>query len=258
MPLRYYSSKGSVKALWTFSKSFLNDVDVIVATSSIYADTSPTLKNYREKVEIIPLGLSRNALPNEPNKELVNKWQERLGDGFFFFVGVLRYYKGLDVLIRAAVLSGVQVVIAGAGFEWDSLQQQKELLEAENVHLLGRISDEDKAALISLSRAMILPSYVRSEAFGVSLLEGMFYSKPLITAELDTGVNFVNEDGVTGIKVDAQSARGLAHAMLKFDKDPELARTMGLAARQRYERLFTGRTLGESYANLYKRLVVEK
>jgi rhamnosyl/mannosyltransferase len=239
-------------------KAFLNDVDVIVATSSIYADTSPTLKNYREKVEIIPLGLSRNALPNEPSKELVNKWQERLGDGFFFFVGVLRYYKGLDVLIRAAVLSGVQVVIAGAGFEWDSLQQQKELLEAENVHLLGRISDEDKAALISLSRAMILPSYVRSEAFGVSLLEGMFYSKPLITAELDTGVNFVNEDGVTGIKVDAQSARGLAHAMLKLDKDPELARTMGQAARQRYERLFTGRTLGESYANLYKRLVVKK
>jgi rhamnosyl/mannosyltransferase len=82
MPLRYYSSKGPVKALWTFSKSFLNDVDVIVATSSIYADTSPTLKDYREKVEIIPLGLSSHTLPNQPNKELANKRQERRGDGF--------------------------------------------------------------------------------------------------------------------------------------------------------------------------------
>jgi glycosyltransferase involved in cell wall biosynthesis len=236
---------------------FFADIDTIVATSPAYLDSSPTLQNYRSKVEIIPLGLSTETLPDQPNEDAVALWREKLGEGFFFFVGVLRYYKGLDVLIRAAVLSGVKVVIAGAGFEWDNLQQQKELLGAENVHLLGRVTDDDKSALISLSRAMVLPSYVRSEAFGVSLLEGMFYSKPLITAELNTGVNYVNEDGVTGIKVDAQSARGLAHAMLKLDGDPELAHKMGLAARQRYEKLFTGQKLGESYAKLYKRLVAK-
>jgi rhamnosyl/mannosyltransferase len=171
---------------------------------------------------------------------------------------VLRYYKGLDVLIRAAVLSGLKVVIAGAEFEWDKLQQQKELLGAENIHLLGRITDRDKSALISLSRAMVLPSYVRSEAFGVSLLEDMFYSKPLITAELDTGVNYVNEDRVTDIKVDAQSSRELAHAMLELDGDPELAHNMGQAARRRYENFFTGRALGENYAKLYQRLAVKE
>jgi glycosyltransferase involved in cell wall biosynthesis len=237
---------------------FLADVDVIVATSPAYCDSSPVLQKHRSKVEVIPLGLSKYALPNQPDKEIVALWREKLGEGFFFFVGVLRYYKGLDVLIRAAVLSGVKVVIAGAGFEADNLQQQKELLGADNVHLLGRITDDDKSALISLSRAIVLPSHVRSEAFGVSLLEGMFYSKPLITAELSTGVNYVNEDGVTGIKVDAQSARGLAHAMLKLDGDPELAHKMGKAARQRYEKLFTGQKLGESYAKLYKRLVAKE
>jgi glycosyltransferase involved in cell wall biosynthesis len=237
---------------------FLADVDVIVATSPAYYESSPALQKHRSKVEIIPLGLSTETLPNKPNEETVDLWREKLGEGFFFFVGVLRYYKGLDVLIRAAVLSGVKVVIAGAGFELDNLRQQKELLGADNVHLLGRVTDDDKAALISLSRAMVLPSYVRSEAFGVSLLEGMFYSKPLITARLNTGVNYVNEDGVTGIKVDAQSARGLAHAMLKLDGDPELAHNMGQAARQRYEKFFTGQKLGESYAKLYKRLVAKE
>jgi rhamnosyl/mannosyltransferase len=238
--------------------NFFADIDTIVATSPAYLDSSLTLQKYRSKVEVIPLGLSTETLPDQPNKDAVALWREKLGEGFFFFVGVLRYYKGLDVLIRAAVLSGVKVVIAGGGFEADNLQQQKELLGAKNVHLLGRVTDEDKSALISLSRAMVLPSYVRSEAFGVSLLEGMFYSKPLITAELNTGVNFVNEDGVTGIKVDAQSARGLAHAMLKLDGDPELAYKMGKAARQRYEKLFTGQELGESYAKLYKRLVAKE
>ena len=237
--------------------TFFADIDAIVATSPAYLESSPTLQKYVSKVEVIPLGLSKDTLPDQPKKEAVDLWQEKLGEGFFFFVGVLRYYKGLDVLIRAAVLSGVKVVIAGGGFEADNLQQQKELLGAKNVHLLGRVTDEDKSALISLSRAMVLPSYVRSEAFGVSLLEGMFYSKPLITAELNTGVNYVNEDGVTGIKVDAQSARGLAHAMLKLDGDPELAHKMGQAARQRYEKLFTGQKLGESYANLYKKLAAK-
>jgi glycosyltransferase involved in cell wall biosynthesis len=238
--------------------AFLGDVDVIVATSRAYFDSSPVLQKYQPKVEVIPLGLSKGTLPDQPDKEVVDLWREKLGEGFFFFIGVLRYYKGLDVLIRAAVLTGLKVVIAGAGFEWEKLQQQKELLGAENVHLLGRITDDDKSALISLSRAMVLPSYVRSEAFGVSLLEGMFYSKPLITAELNTGVNYVNEDGVTGIKVDVHSARGLAHAMLKLDGEPGLARKMGKAARQRYEKLSTGQILGESYANLYKRLVAKK
>ena len=238
--------------------AFLADVDAIVATSPAYSDSSSVLQKHSLKVEVIPLGLSTETLPDQPNQDAVALWREKLGEGFFFFVGVLRYYKGLDVLIRAAVLSGVKVVIAGGGFEADNLQQQKELLGAKNVHLLGRVTDEDKSALISLSRAMVLPSYVRSEAFGVSLLEGMFYSKPLITAELNTGVNYVNEDGVTGIKVDAQSARGLAHAMLKLDGDPELARKMGQAARQRYEKFFTGQKLGESYANLYKRLAAKE
>jgi glycosyltransferase involved in cell wall biosynthesis len=238
--------------------AFLGDVDAIVATSPAYLDSSPILQKHRSKVEVIPLGLSEDTLPEQPDKEVVDLWRGKVGEGFFFFIGVLRYYKGLDVLIRAAALSGLNVVIAGAGFEWEELQQQKELLGAQNVHLLGRITDDDKIALISLSRAMVLPSYVRSEAFGVSLLEGMFYCKPLITAELDTGVNYVNEDGVTGIKVDAQSARGLAHAMLQLDGDPELAHKMGQAARRRYEKLFTGRTLGESYAKLYRRLAVKE
>jgi|TARA_B110000902_G_C14117882_1_gene516956 rhamnosyl/mannosyltransferase len=220
--------------------AFLGDVDVIVATSPAYLDSGPLSQKYQPKVEVIPLGLSKGTLPDRPDKEVVDLWREKLGEGFFFFSGVLRYYKGLDVQIRAAVLSGLKVVIAGAGFEWDKLQQQKELLGAENVHLLGRITDDDKSALISLSRAMVLPSYVRSEAFGVSLLEGMFYSKPLITAELDTGVNYVNEDRVTDMKVDAQSSRGLAHAMLELDGDPELAHNMGQAARRRYENFLPG------------------
>jgi glycosyltransferase involved in cell wall biosynthesis len=236
-------------------KRFLGSVDAIVATSPTYKDSSPLLRQYAEKVHVIPLGLDEDTLPARADTELLESWRSRVGEGFFFFVGVLRYYKGLDVLLKAAALSGLKVVIAGSGFEMESLKSQVKDMRLKNVTLLGQVSDADKSALISLSRAMVLPSYVRSEAFGVSLLEGMYYSRPLITAKINTGVSYVNQDGVTGIAVAAQSARSLAHAMLRLSNDVDLAETMGRAARQRYETLFTGRQLGESYAKLYKELV---
>jgi glycosyltransferase involved in cell wall biosynthesis len=236
-------------------KRFLSSVDTIVATSPAYKDSSSILRQYAEKVRVIPLGLDEDTLPARADTELLESWRSRVGEGFFFFVGVLRYYKGLDVLLKAAALSGLKVVIAGSGFEMDNLKSQVKDLQLKNVTLLGQVSDADKSALISLSRAMVLPSYVRSEAFGVSLLEGMYYSRPLITAKINTGVSYVNQDGVTGIAVAAQSARSLAHAMLRLNNDVDLAESMGRAARQRYETLFTGRQLGESYAKLYKELV---
>ena len=39
----------------------------------------------------------------------------RLGDQFFLFIGVLRYYKGLHILLDAVSGTNLPVVIVGAG-----------------------------------------------------------------------------------------------------------------------------------------------
>jgi glycosyltransferase involved in cell wall biosynthesis len=38
-------------------------------------------------------------------------------------------------------------------------------------------------------------------------------------------------------------------------KDDELAKQMGKAARERYKQLFTGKLMGQRYAELYERLL---
>jgi len=230
---------------------FLGRMDRIVATSPNYAATSETLALFRDKVEVIPIGLNMDSYPLL-NSQVLELMKARVGDGFFLFIGVLRYYKGLNILLDAIKDSDLKVVIVGSGPVERELHQQAERLGLDNVHFLGRVDDDEKVALIELSRAMVFPSHLRSEAFGVTLLEGAMYGKPLISTEIGTGTSYVNEHNVTGFVVTPNDAQSLRDAMMRLHQDAELAAEMGRAAHKRYEALFTGLMMGERYARLYE------
>ena len=237
-------------------RAFLNKVDVIVPTSENYFASSNELGRYSEKIDVIPIGLDEETYPSVSNEEL-SAVRERVGEGFFLFVGVLRYYKGLHILIDALQNTSLQCVITGAGPIETELKEQATKLGLKNVKFLGYVSDSEKVALYQLCRAVVFPSHLRSEAFGVTLIEGAMFGKPLISCEIGTGTTYVNADGETGIVVPPANAKALREAMLQLDEDETLAESLGKAARSRYERLFTGRLMGERYAHLYKKLSCE-
>lgn len=228
---------------------FLGGVDRIVATSPNYANSSKVLRGYREKLSIIPLGLSAASSFISPPRQSIERMRLRYGSDFFLFVGVLRYYKGIHILLEAVRDSCIPVLIAGDGPMRDTWEQQAAGLT--NVHFLGRITDQEKAVLMRLCRAVVFPSHLRSEAFGVTLLEGAMHGKPLISTEIGTGTSFVNKHGETGFTVPGSDAQALLEAMSQLHNDPELAEGMGRAAKQRYQQLFTGEQMGRSYAELY-------
>jgi rhamnosyl/mannosyltransferase len=245
--------------LWFYRplmRAFLNSVDVIVPTSENYFASSRELGHYSEKIDVIPLGMDEDTYPNVSNEEL-SAVRERVGEGFFLFVGVLRYYKGLHILLDALQNTSLRCVITGAGPVEMELKEQAARLGLNNVQFLGYVSDHEKVALYKLCRAVVFPSHLRSEAFGVTLIEGAMFGKPLISCEIGTGTTYVNADGETGIVVPPANAKALREAMLQLDKDEVLADRLGKAVRARYERLFTGRLMGERYAQLYKKLVCE-
>ena len=258
--LTYHSDVVRQKTLLRFyrplMRAFLNKVDVIVPTSENYFASSNELGRYSEKIDVIPIGLDEETYPSVSNEEL-SAVRERVGEGFFLFVGVLRYYKGLHILIDALQNTSLQCVITGAGPIETELKEQATKLGLKNVKFLGYVSDSEKVALYQLCRAVVFPSHLRSEAFGVTLIEGAMFGKPLISCEIGTGTTYVNADGETGIVVPPANAKALREAMLQLDEDEALAGSLGKAARSRYERLFTGRLMGERYAQLYKKLRCE-
>jgi glycosyltransferase involved in cell wall biosynthesis len=235
---------------------FLGSVDRIVSTSPSYLKSSKPLAKFRDKVSVIPIGLDKSTY-SAANKERLEYWQKKFGDKFFLFIGVLRYYKGLHILIEAACNSDYLIIIVGAGPIEKELKDQVKNLGIKNIYFVGFVSDEDKVALFTLSYATLLPSHLRSEAFGISLLEGAMYSKPLISCEIGTGTTYINIDGETGIVVPPSNPDALRKAMDYLWNNPRIAKKMGERAEKRYWNLFTADRMAKSYVDLYQNLLDE-
>lgn len=236
---------------------FLAGVNAVVATSPGYIATSAVLQTLAKPVQLVPNGLDESTLLPVPSERLAH-WRQRCGEGFFLFVGVLRYYKGLHTLVEAARGFAGQIVLAGEGPEQASLAAQIKALGLTNIKLLGHVDDADKRALLQLARAFVFPSHLRSEAFGMSLVEAAMLGKPMLSCEIGTGTSYVNEHGVTGIVVPPEDPAALRAAMHQLLHDLAAAARMGVAARQRYTRLFTGAHMAQAYHQIYQALLEGK
>ncbi|MBH3405986.1 glycosyltransferase family 4 protein [Pseudomonas glycinae] len=236
---------------------FLASADRIVAASPNYLHTSDVLQQFQDKTRVIPYGLNKTGYP-QPDIERMNRWRQQLGDKFFLFVGVMRYYKGLHILLDALKDVDYPVVIVGAGPLEQELHAQAAALGLRNIHFLGRLSDEDKVALLQLSYAIVFPSHLRSEAFGISLLEGAMYGKPMISSEIGTGTSYINIHNETGLVVPPSHPQAFREAMRTLWENPALAAEMGLKAEARYRQLFTADEMGRKWTELYQELLEEK
>ncbi|HQU08094.1 MAG TPA: glycosyltransferase family 4 protein [Candidatus Paceibacterota bacterium] len=233
---------------------FLGDMSRIVATSPNYLATSDVLAKYKHKVSVIPIGLDKITYP-QPSAEMLAYWRDRLGPKFFLFVGVIRYYKGLHILMEAAQGTDYPIVIVGTGPIEEELKAQAAQLGLRNIHFLGHLPDEDKVALLTLCYGVLFPSHLRSEAFGISLLEGAMYGKPMISSEIGTGTTFINIADETGLVVPPSDPLALRQAMRYLWEHPEQAAEMGLRAEERYWQHFTADQMVRSYVDLYGDLV---
>jgi glycosyltransferase involved in cell wall biosynthesis len=232
---------------------FLGSVDAIVATSPNYLATSTVLDRYRDKTRVIAFGLDRSSYP-EPDAERLAHWRARVGPKFFLFVGVLRYYKGLHILLDAVAGTDYPVVIVGAGPIERELKTHAERLGLKHVMFVGALDDADKVALLRLCYAVAFPSHLRSEAFGISLLEGAMFGKPMISSEIGTGTTYINVHGESGLVVPPSDHEALRAAMRTLWDNPEMAHEMGRRAEARYWQLFTSAQMAEDYAALYREL----
>lgn len=150
---------------------FLGRAARVIPTSKNYFASSPVLSRHADRVEIIPLGIDEASYPSV-DEEHLQQMEGQYGRDFFLFVGVFRYYKGLHILLDAMQGCEYQVVIAGCGIIEGELKAHAEKLGLDNVIFPGFVSDADKMALLHLSRGVVFPSYLRSKAFGMTLVEG--------------------------------------------------------------------------------------
>lgn len=235
----------------------LDRMQLIVSNCPSYVETSPVLSHpsIRSKVRVIPLGIDEHSYPAVTDNSYLNLLGLDSDEPYFLFIGVLRYYKGLHTLITAAKAVDAKIVIAGCGPEETSLKNMVDELELDNIIFTGFISDIQKVTLLQGCRALLLPSHLRSEAYGMVLVEASMFGKPMISCEIGTGTSFINQHEKTGFVIQPENESELAVGMNTLLNDANLAYSMGAVARERYEKMFSSDALGRAYTAVYKELL---
>lgn len=234
---------------------FLARAERIIATSDNYVSTSDVLAAHRDLVDVVPPGIE-DVVGSDEIDARAGKWRQRFTRRLFVFTGMLRYYKGLEYLLAAARAVDADIAIVGSGGDEAQLKASAVSQGIENVHFLGRLGDADKFALLSISDGFVFPSHLRSEAYGMSLLEAAMMGKPMICCEIGTGTSFINIHGETGFVVPPEDPEALSDAMNRLLADRKLAERFGAAARRRFETEFTAKKMGVRYHEIYQKVII--
>lgn len=225
--------------------ALLRRAAAIVATSPDYADSSDVLRPWRDKVNVIPLGIADRDASGDPQSANRVTWPE--SSLRVLAVGRLSYFKGFDVLLRAiAKVPEAHLVLIGDGECMSNLRRLAGQLGIESrVEFVGRIdmTADGKARLdaaYASADIFCLPSTERAESFGIVLLEAMRAGKAILASAIPgSGVNHVVRDGETGLMVRPGDPRELADAMCRLRDDAPFRERLGTAGRRRFVDEFT-------------------
>ncbi|WP_020588595.1 glycosyltransferase [Desulfobacter curvatus] len=236
-------------------RQYLKRVDTICVTSRQVAGSTAYLSEFKDKISEVPLFLNEKRFgglggPDSDIHGLVDHCRS-----YALFAGVLRWYKGLEVLLDAAEKIPHHIVIVGKGPLHAKIQGLIRKKKLSHVHLIGFQPDHNLKYLIENSRLMVLPSTTAAEAFGQVLLEGLYFSRPLVSTKLGTGTSVVNQHNHTGLEVKPGCPDELAHAINRIMDEDALFKKFSSNGFSHYAAHFTAKIQGDKYCRIYNDLL---
>ena len=199
----------------------------------------------RDRVVVIPPGVSFDHYTPDAS--------QRAAVPTFSYLGRLKKYKGVDLVIRAfARLPRTDAVleIAGAGDYRPSLEALARSLDlGERVRFLGFVSEAEKLALLRRSWAVALAS--PKEGWGLTNVEAEACGTPVVASD-SPGIRESVRHGETGFLVRHGDVAGLAAAMERLASSPALVEQMGARARAFAETFTWDRCARETEAHLLR------
>jgi len=164
----------------------LEEAKIVIATTESYAKTSPVLKDYLDKLKIVPNAVNVSLYPQVRKKE-----------NYVLYAGRMISYKGIESLLLA--MSQVQksadlnLLLVGDGYDRSRLEKM-----ARDLHVRARFTGRLERSMfidtISRAEMLVLPTQNRLEAFGIVLLEAMACETPVLAFDTP-GVSEVAKNG---------------------------------------------------------------
>lgn len=234
---------------WIFAlgKAVTRVTDHVVANAAAVAEDVRAVERLpADKLSVIYNGLPVSAFePVEP-ESIDTKLPVVL------CVARLRPEKGHRFLIGAAALLSQRgrpctLVFVGDGPEWDRLKEQANGLDLD-IRFMGARTDVE--GFLARADIVVLPSV--SEGLSNAVMEAMAMGRPIVATAVG-GTPELLED--RGILVPASDPATLAEAFVRLFDDPELAASLGTAARAWARKNLDVTVMVDEHIKLYHRLM---
>jgi glycosyltransferase involved in cell wall biosynthesis len=203
-------------------KALLRRVDAVIVHSDGEAAVAASLTTAPVQATVMPPHLPGVALADPPAAgPAPGSTHHRL-----LFFGIVRPYKGLDVLLRALAGASPAVALTVAGEIWDGRDDLLRLIAdlglSERVTLAGGyVPAEDIPGLFATADALVLP--YRSATASQNPLLAFQYGVPVIATRAGSIAATVT-DGVNGLLCAPGDAADLARAIGQLYQPGTLAR----------------------------------
>lgn len=167
--------------------------------------------------------------------------------GFVLTVSALSPHKNVARLIEAYAISGIAAPLVIAGAHRDATSAVRNAIVRHGlegrVRLLGRVGDEDLAALYTTCQAFVYPSLY--EGFGLPVLEAMACGAAVVASRHSS---IPEVAGDAALLVDTARTAALAAALRRIDRDSWLRHTLRRRARRQAAAFSWARTAAATLA----------
>lgn len=207
-----------------------------------------------DKISVIPNFIDLPELKKYHSNAVRRRWKFRPTEKVIGNISNLRRVKGLNYFIDTAALvlkkKRAKIVIVGSGrLESELRRRARQLKIADQVIFTGSVANPYEI----IPAFDVLVSSSLSEGFGMTILEGWAFEKPIIYTRCG-GPEDIIDNGINGFLVPAKDPQKMARKIIELLDKPDLALAMGKAGKKKLKDNYSAKRCIGQYEKVYREL----
>ena len=229
-----------------FTNRMLELADKVIISSPEMLKYSSLLEKHHDKTVVIPFGIDKPSKNNHSQSNSVE----------LLAIGRHVPYKGFESLIRAISTTDYHLTIVGNG---PLLVEHRKLVNSlditDQVKFISNAGNHQLKQLLASCKALVMPSIMPSEAFGLVQIEAMSYGKPIINTNLKSGVPWVARHMKEALTVSPGNIGELRNAIQQLMSDQTLYSQLCQGALIRHKDRFSTQKFLASTEDCYSQIL---